>query len=102
MGVILAKGRRERECQERRDDCGVDSDSYYDSDLEDLEADEDSDADTDREFDDNTESEEEEEEEDAETDQKTGGDGSDFCLPSGHWLRSGWRSIQFNSIQSRI
>jgi hypothetical protein len=56
--------------------------------LEDLEADEDSDADIDREFDDNTElEEEEEEEEDAETDQKTGGDGSDFCLPSGHWLR---------------
>lgn len=88
-GLVVANHEDgDKECQERRDDCGVDSDSYYDSDLEDLEADEDSDADTDREFDDNTESEEEEEEEeDAETDQKTGGDGSDFCLPSGHWLR---------------
>ncbi|KAJ3454070.1 hypothetical protein MRS44_018702 [Fusarium solani] len=88
-GLVVANHEvGDKECQERRDDCGVDSDSYYDSDLEDLEADEDSDADTDREFDDNTESEEEEEEEeDAETDQKTGGDGSDFCLPSGHWLR---------------
>ncbi|KAH6986585.1 hypothetical protein EDB80DRAFT_690733 [Ilyonectria destructans] len=74
------------ECHELRDDCDSNSDSAFNSasESEDMETGEDSGEDTDEETDENTDSEEDE---GMETDQQTSYDGSDFCLPSGYWLR---------------